>query len=338
MSDLQTGIGPGEFNRTFRPLTETEFPKYHETLRSFGLWKDSFAVSRCGIDSIRLTCKENEFTHNYQVPIPCQRRTCPECTFVDMLSRVRQISPIEDQIEMANDFSGEYFPNDWRVRFVTLTTKAIPGIELKEPIEKTLKAFGLWWRKVYGDLYPYPDKNADPETGGLFSLEIQSGWNVHLHGIVLSGFRHVAFMRDEWEKSLRHYGWFGNWIHVDMVHKKHGETNYRGALYELVQYPVKPNKKGRHDEILLAYVEAGLKKHRRFVTKGAWYNKFPKEKTACPCPVCGGDLTVIRDKKWEEDFGRCYTESLFPYTDEGKQNFQRLGREALIKKFMGGVS
>lgn len=320
------------FNRKYKPLNETDFPIYHNTLKQLNQDKISFDVARCGIDAIKMECKENPAFHKWFVPILCQRRTCPECCRIDMYDKYQQYHEISEIAEKANGRPGEYYPSSWRVRFFTLTSFALPDHDLEKPIDACKKALKRFWRYTFGERGMNEKK-----AGGLFMLEVQSGWNVHFHGLVLSPFIHESEVKEVWSESLEKNGWYGKYANIQVVYP--GKTgSYNDAVLELLQYPVKPNKRGRHDQKLMAYVEAALYKKKRIISKGAWYNQFPKEYNPTLCPICDSDITCNfrTDRDLIKIFGETYKRNFFDYTEEGEENFEKYTKKGLIESYRNG--
>lgn len=328
-------ISPSEFKRTYAPLTEETHPRYHKTLRLLGQDKLSWKIERCGIDALKVYCSENA-QHSYYVPIFCNRRTCPECSLQDMYRRFLQFEDIAAITRKANEFPGSHFPRSWRVRMWTLTSLAIKNQPLDKPIEACKKALHRVWRYTYGNQTPRDSPRGlygpEPDAGGLFMLEIQGGWNVHFHGLVFGPYRYADYVRELWSESLDMFGWYGRHVHIEQAYKgKSGD--YSDSIMEVLQYPVKPNKEGRHDEELLANVEAALSGKRRFFLKGSWYNHFPKEKIPGDCPICHSDVYLEFDKDFQRLLGSTFEKRFFDWTDEGLSNFGNFTKTGFAKNF-----
>jgi len=334
-------ILPDNFNRKYSPLSENLYPVYHDVLKKSNHPELSYKVDKCGIDGIRLTCSKN-YQHSYVLPINCKRRTCPECSRLEMLSRFHQFKPIIKIIKDTNARPGSKLPQEWRCRLVTLTCKAKKGQNLQRPLESVKKAFFEFWRNVYGVKSEF--KKYSDIIGGLWYIEIQSGWNVHMHGIVLSPFIKTDYLQKIWKKYIEYYGWYG-WICHQVViysgvdHKGNPKYNgnYENSLFEVLNYPVKPNKIGRHDQELLANVELAMYKKRRMYLKGSWYKKFPKQKNECTCPVCGSEFTILIDKEEQKLFGETFKNSIYPYTPEGVDNFKTYSKISLTRDYFNEI-
>jgi len=341
----QNKVKASDFNRTYPPMGENIWPVYHQTLSDLDLWDRSWKIQHCGIDAIRCRCQKFPIKHSYFVPVFCQKRTCPECTLRDMRERYEQFRDITTICEQVNGSPGELFPihEKWKVWFVTLTSKAVPGGPLEPVMDAMKKALYRWWRYSYGEKTPFLDKNEtiqvwkrgkvvnhklrkkirgpEPEAGGLFFVEVQGGWNVHFHGLVLGPQRDFEFLQKIWKESLDFYGWSGNWIKVKEVYADPG-GGYRGSVMEILNYPVRPDKQGRHDQELMAHVEKALYKKRRYVLKGAWYGKFPRNKAEPSlCPICNSKIEIWFDKDLERLMGRTMENYFFTYDKTGVENF-----------------
>lgn len=345
-------IKPSDFNRIYPPMTLDSWPVYHAVLEKLGLWSISWDVSHCGTDSLRLHCKGNAI-HDYHVPVFCKRRTCPECTRRDMIERYTQFFPITQITENVNGEPGERFPEEekWRVRFVTLTCKAVPGEPLDPVMDIMKKALFRWWRYMYGDKTPEyryktvidvwkgdklqshklrkPIKGHEPEAGGLFFVEVQAGWNIHFHGLVLGPQRDFEYTHKIWKESLEFYQWIGNWIKIDDVYPDENGS-YKASVFEILNYPVRPDKSGRHDQELMANVEKSLIKRKRYITKGSWYNKFPRpEREKSKCPICENGMAVIFDRELEKWIGSTFNGNFFSWDETGLENFKTKTRDAI---------
>lgn len=186
------------------------------------------------------------------------------------------------------------------------------------------------WKQVSSEKKKYWESSEG--TGGIFALEVQSGWNVHYHGLVFGPERDYKYAHKIWCESVKKNGWRAQWINYRDVYP--GKEGYKSSIMELVQYPVKPHKKGRHDEKLLAYVEKALIGKRRFVSKGSWYNEFPDLKEPTYCPVCGGKMFLNFED--QEIFGEVFKKNFFTYDDAGLKHFEESSRLNLIEAYCRG--
>jgi hypothetical protein len=334
---FQNLILPDKFNRKYAPLNSSEYPIYHNILSKSNHPEFSYKIENCGIDGMRLTCS-NDYRHSYVIPINCGKRTCPECSRREMLERFHQFKPLLNIIEETNSRPGDKLPQEWRCRFVTLTCKSKKDTDINKPIEAVKKAFYEFWRNVYGVKSKFAKYSEI--IGGLWFLEVQSGWNVHLHGIVLSPFISTDYLQKIWKKYIEFYGWFGWICHQEVIYSHKDDKgnaaydgNYSGSLFEVLSYPVKPDKKGRHDEKLLASLELAMYQKRRMYLKGSWYNKFPHYKHEVRCPICDAEFTILQGREEQKLFGNTFNESVFSYTEEGFENFKNFGKGKLNKDF-----
>jgi len=321
-----------DLGRTFPRLTWENSPRYHDTLQRLLGWTDktSLKIETCGLAARRIDCEGEQSTihHSRYVPITCNRRTCPECAWNDMHDRIRQFEPIAD-------IAYQYRKHpDMRVRFWTLTIRAAkPETDLK-PYFDGLKAslFDLW-RALFGD---NAQRNADrPEdlkkSGGVFFMETQGGWNPHMHGLVLSPFLRVEHVRAVWKKVVLKNGLSGCRIEIKEPYikgPKHTQLpcktpeDYKQAIMEIVSYPIRPEKGGRHDPVLMAYVEAGLQGHRRYICKGDWYNRFERPEHHA---VCGECLDTFTHDEIYDDYARPTEQNFFTENQEGFRNWMQYG-------------
>jgi len=346
-------IKPSDFDRTYPPMNYYLWPVYHDALEKLNLYSRSWKIQHCGIDAIKIRCSAHSPLHDYYVPIFCNCRTCPECTLQDMRERYDQFRDISVICNDVNGNPGDIFPEHerWKVWFVTLTSKAVPGEPLGPVLDVMKESLYRWWRYCYGERTPVFDRGdiiqawkdgktvnhklrlkirgPEPEAGGLFFVEIQSGWNVHFHGLVLGPQRDFEYLQKIWKESLDFYGWSGNWIKVKEVYAD-PDGSYKGSIFEILNYPVRPDKSGRHDQELMAHVEKALFKKRRYVVKGSWYGKFPRNKAEpSRCPICDAKVAIWFDKDLEQYFGKSIENYFFCYDKKGVENFNAKTRAGL---------
>lgn len=340
---------PGEvdfrdFGRKFPRLTWENAPRYHETLqRLLGLVdKTSLKIETCGIGARRIDCDGEKSTvlHSKYVPVTCNRRTCPECAWQDMKDRIRQFEPIGE--------IGYQYRNhpDMRVRFWTLTIRAAkPETDLKPYFDGLKQSLFDLWRALFGDnARRHAERPEDlKKAGGVFFMEVQEGWNPHLHGLVLSPFFRVEHVRAIWKKVVKKNGLSGSRIEIKEPYikgAKHAKLpcrtpeDYHQAIMEIVSYPIRPDKGGRHDPVLMAYVEAGLQGHRRYICKGDWYNRFERPESHAICGECAGGFT---HEELYDDFAKLTKQNFFPENETGLRNWQDHGYhfpKALIAELM----
>jgi len=123
-------------------------------------------------------------------------------------------------------------------------------------------------------------------------------------------------------------------MHIKEVYADNNGS-FKNSIWEILNYPVKPDKEGRHDPVLLAHVEHALHGRRRYVKKGAWYPKFPRIETCSECPVCGYGMIAHFDPEYEKSVGNTIKPETFTYDEQGVKNFQEKTRKGLIKKWFG---
>jgi|GEM_PF-6931243 len=302
-----------DFDRHFPRMSYGIAPDFHDELQRLLGYADktSKKIETCGLAGRRIDCKDDDTpdrNHIRYVPVTCNRRVCPECAYRDMLDRTKQFSPIA---ETALEFSKH---PDWRVRFWTLTVKAAPkGADLRPYFDGLKSALFDMWRELFttdkrknrkkiscAEIRKGIDTPALKASGGVFFLETQGGWNPHLHGLVFSPFMNVDRVRESWKRHSAKYGLRGERIHIELPYVRRGgkeercktKEDFEGAISEIVSYPIKPEKNGgRHDQVLLAHVEAALQGRRRYIVKGAWYNKFERPEHHALCCECLGGFT-----------------------------------------------
>jgi len=302
-----------DFLRDFPRLSEEKYPRYHHYLRGAGFSKVSNRVDQCCINAIGLDCSSGDHTHYAYAPIPCKRRTCPQCAVIEMNDRIDQFSYLSQFL-----YHDIFKPlKNYRLRFWTLTTKGLPpGSDLTEHIKSLKSALFLFWRKLFGDRSASPD----PEAGGVFFFEVQGVklWCPHINGLVWSGFHHVTQLRRLWKYCIEYYGLSGYRLKVQSIQ---GDDLLK-IVCEIVSYPLNPDKQGRHDQVLLANVEKAFFGQHRYIIKGSFYGQFPRIEHKAKCPICSSPMEV------GEDYSRNCLDvqrGFFPETLEGLQRYHDFG-------------
>ena len=153
-------------------------------------------------------------------------------------------------------------------------------------------------------------------------------------------------VRSLWEKILIKNSLSGNQIHLELLYKKGfdkdmkevkrnliTDDDYIDAIREIVAYPVKINKYGRHDPRLLAHVEHALFGLRRYIIKGSWYNKFKRPEHKAVCEIDMANFTKMIET--DPVFGKAYRHRIFEETKTGLQNWKNIGyhypRDRVVK-------
>jgi len=325
ISELNISISEYDFLRDYPRLTEENYSKYHTCIKRLGFFKLSQRIDECLIHGIGLDCSSGDHRHYKYAPIPCKRRTCPQCASIEMIDRVLQFSPLVHYLH--HDLFDPRL--SYRLRFWTLTAKGVPiGNELTDFIKSLKSALHLFWRKLFGD----NSKKPDPEAGGVWFFETQGEdyWCPHIHGLVWSKFHHVKVVRPLWYYCLKYYGLHGDRIELDEL----TGDNLDKVVREIVSYPIDPDKLGRHDQALLANIEVALHGQRRYIIKGSFYGKFPRIEHKAQCPVCNAPMIIgekySRDRRGHIDLVR----DMFPETLEGLQKYHDMGFISKHKRFL----
>lgn len=300
------------FGRKHPRLSSEKYPEYHDTLIKLGHKDISWRIDRCMIDGIGIECVLDP-SHRGYIASGCKRRTCPQCSYLDMRRRYDQFFPYllrytdKDMIK-AN--------TGYRLRFWTFNCRGLGKYQdMTLFITQLKKSLFLFWRKIFSDLAKYPDE----EAGGVFFIEVQGDkfWNPHIHALLWSKFKNVKTLRKEWEYCLRKYDHSGNGVWIKELY-----GDYEKAIYEVLSYPVKPDKDGRHDKELLAYTESALNGKRRYFMKGSFYGLFPMVHHSTPCDTCEGYMTQGYDYTRER---RDFWKNAFTEDIEGLKNFVNAG-------------
>jgi len=275
-----------DFLRDFPRLSEEKYPRYHNYLKHVGFYKLSNRIDKCSINAVGLNCTSGDHTHYAYAPIPCKRRTCPQCAIIEMNDRIDQFSYLSQFL-----YHDMFKPlKSYRLRFWTLTTKGLPpGSDLTEHIKSLKSALHLFWRKLFGSY----SKKPEPESGGIFFFEVQGVkfWCPHIHGLVWSDFHHVTQLRRLWKYCIEYYGLSGYRLKVQDIK---GDDLLK-IVCEIVSYPLDPDKQGRHDQVLLANIEKALFGQHRYIIKGSFYGQFPRIEYKAKCPVCNSPMEIGED-------------------------------------------
>jgi len=300
------------FGRKHPRLSIEKYPLYHDTLCKLGKEDISWRVDRCNIDGIGIECCIDP-SHRGYVPVGCDRRTCPQCSFLDMRRRYDQFFPA--LLRYTDPDMIEYNPG-YRLRFWTFTCRGLRiGQDMTLFISQLKKSLFLFWRNVFGERSKYPDE----EAGGVFFIEVQGDkyWCPHCHALIWSKRKNIKPLRDEWEYCLRKYNHSGSGLWITKLY-----GDYEKAIYEVLSYPVKPDKDGRHDKVLLAYTESALSGKRRYFMKGSFCGLFPNTHNSTPCDTCEGYMVQGYDYKHER---RDFWKNAFPENIQGLKNYVNAG-------------
>lgn len=328
ISSPSKGISHKEFNRKYPRLTFENYPEYHRTLQKLHCDDLSWRINRCGIDGMRLDCTE-DIEHSCWVKLGCNRRTCPQCATIEMFDRFRQFFEIAGIT--ANASHDDMFDPGWRVRFWTLSCKAVKNYALDFPLKAMKRSLFAWWRQTHGERSKEFNYNYE-RAGGLFVFEVQSGWNVHIHGLILgphfsddqqqkNRVGSLTRAREIWTNCLTKYGWSGHGLNVKPVIRKDGD--FRGSILETIAYPLRPDKEGKFQQRLLAYVESAFSGQRRYILKGSWYNQFSRIKRTAICPECLNEL--YKEPAYDIVWAYPYRKNMFYEDEEGLQRWINRG-------------
>lgn len=315
-----------DFGRRFPRLSLSDYQKFHSTLKDLDHEDLSWRIERCGIDGMRLDCPDIPIHRKY-TPIRCRRRICPQCAILSMADKVDKFRPLSELASLYETNCME--PHNWRIRFWTFTQQAVKGEDLTHRFKKMQKALWTFWRYAFGDRSqnfggPYP------AAGGLFCFEVQSGWNVHLHGLVLGPF-YPPKLWDKiitlWFKCCEDQGTHSEHFFVEQL-KKDDDGTYIEAILETVAYPLRPDKKGKFDQVLMANIEHAMLGTRRLILKGSWYNVFKKKSEKSICPECVDNETInymYREKTYNDILGKAFSKLMFTESIEGLRNWATIG-------------
>jgi len=314
IEEIDEWFPPGE------ALKYESFPEYHHTLRAFGRSDLSWKIDRCKMDGMRLDCDLLPI-HDSYLPIPCNRRTCPDCAKIEMSKQITRFLPLEHIFFNEDGRPKKYVwsegenPQGWRLRFWTFTTKAKPYQSLREPAKAIKEAIHRYWNTMYGQKSkarggPYK------KAGGVFTIEVGAGWNLHSHALIYGPYENdLNDNRSVWGNAIQKAGWYpGNRLEVKQARP--------GAVKELISYPFNPAKMKKLSHELLAFVELafsgknktendpGITAIRRIIVKGIFYDMFPPmPDPVLLCPDCVEEVFDNPERKifpgqmtWENDF------------------------------------
>ncbi|MBA7495321.1 hypothetical protein ES702_05903 [subsurface metagenome] len=313
------------FDRKFPRLKKEMYSAFHSILEKSNRDDISWKCDRCGIDGIRLDCIENH-EHVKYVSCNCKKRTCPQCSMVLLGKSFYKYRKIQEIFTDVRDHPEKY-PSGFAFRFWTFTIKAEKYKPLRKKFITMRKSIDRWWMYTYGKRSPYKSSHA----GGVFVFEVQSGWNVHIHAIILGQFLDVDFARNIWIESVKYYGDYSCWMHVVKIDDASDKL-----ILELLCYPLHPDKEGKFDQELMAQIELAMSMNknadsgeytspiRRMFEKGSFYQRFTLQQNMALCPICaehGFIAEMYHENLFDRIFGRRHKTELFVENDEGLRNY-----------------
>lgn len=222
-------------------------------------WFHNF--ERCGVDKSVLMCESCERAR--EITYTCSNRWCPNCNWKVSLKR--------------KAFIEELTADMYAVKHVVLTQKNFPDLKHADIVKSRKNLFDLRRKKIFGSV-----------TGGCCSLEFtneKSGWHMHWHLLVQSGWIDAGELAISW----------GKLVNQDFAIVKVKEVSEKSYVQEICKYVAKGSEiAGWKPQEILDFIIA-LRDTRTFSTFGKFQQlakyarlRLESEKTeAEPC-ACGG--------------------------------------------------